>query len=124
VRTYRDLLVWQRADEVVLEVYRLSESMPSVERFGLMAQMRRAAVSVASNIAEGAGRGSRIDGARMLDIAAGSASELEYQVDLAHRLGYIDTDVDRVLRQIGETRRMLHALISSWRASTGSSPDA
>lgn len=106
-------MVWQRADEVVIATYRLTARFPGHERFGLVDQMRRAAVSVASNIAEAAGRSSPRDGARILGLAAGSASELEYQLGLSARLGYV-RDVEADLGRVGEVKKMLRALQRSW----------
>ena len=118
MRDYRSLTVWQRADEVVLDIYRITGGFPVDERFGLVAQMRRAAVSVASNIAEAAGRSTDPDAARLLSIAAGSASELEYQLDLAARLGHTKEPIDVTLGYIGEVKRMLRSLIKHWRSGT------
>jgi len=115
MRDYRDLVVWQRADQVVIEVYRLTSRFPGHERFGLANQMRRAAVSVASNIAEASGRDSLADGARLLSIAAGSASEIEYQLGLAVRLGYADRTAEATISKTGEVKRMLRSLIRHWR---------
>jgi four helix bundle protein len=115
VRDYRTLIVWQRAHEVVRLVYELTESLPRDERFGLTAQMRRAAVSVASNIAEAAGRASDPDSARLLSIAAGSASELQYQLELVIELGYANGRARQALAASHEVKRMLASLISKWR---------
>jgi four helix bundle protein len=87
LRNFRELTVWQKAHELVVEIYRVSGGFPSEERFGLTVQLRKAAVSIGSNIAEGCGRGTNKDFARFLSIAAGSASEVEYQVLLARDLG-------------------------------------
>lgn len=114
MRTYRDLIVWKQADAVVLAVYEFTSRFPTEEKFGLTAQMRRAAVSIASNIAEGAGRVSRRDGARMLSMAAGSAWELGYQVDLSKRLGYVGQTADEVIQQIEQIKKMLRSLTATW----------
>jgi four helix bundle protein len=87
MQDFRNLLVWQKSHELVLEIYRISRDFPREELFGLTSQMRRCAVSVPSNIAEGCGRGSDPDFARFLIIAMGSCSELEYQVLLSRDLG-------------------------------------
>ncbi len=87
-RSYRDLEVWQRAMELVLELYKATETFPAEERFNLTEQIRRAAVSIPTNIAEGHGRGHRIF-ARHLNIAIGSAAEVDTLLELAHRLGYL-----------------------------------
>ena len=83
MRDFRELKVWQKAHRFVLDLYRHTQGFPAEERFGLTVQLRRAAVSVASNIAEGCGREGERDFARFLSIAGGSASEVEYQLLLA-----------------------------------------
>ena len=90
MRKHEELRVWQDAMTLVEMVYRHTNAMPEGERFGLTAQMRRAAVSVPSNIAEGAARGSDADFVRFLHMARGSLSELDTQLQLAARLGFIE----------------------------------
>lgn len=114
MRDYHSLVVWKRADEIVLRVYALTPTLPLSERFGLVPQMQRAAVSIASNIAEAAGRMARKDGARFLSIASGSASELEYQAELVGRLGLVEPQLD-LLALIAEVQRMLLSLSRRWR---------
>ena len=112
MRDFRQLKVWQKAHRCTLEIYRHTQSFPAEERFGLTAQLRKAAVSVPSNIAEGCGRDSERDFARFLSIAAGSASEAEYQLLLARDLGYLADKIYRQLdAQINEVKRMLNSLI-------------
>jgi len=112
MRDFRKLQVWQKAHETVLTIYKATRQFPTEERFGLAAQMRRAGVSIGSNIAEGAGRGSDQDFARFLRMSFGSASELEYQVLLSTDLGHIAEDnADQFLSNIQEVKRMLAALI-------------
>ena len=89
VKTYRDLLVWQQGMELCRIIYRLSRSFPKEEVYGLTSQMRRAAVSVPSNIAEGHARDSRAEYLRFLSIATGSLSELQTQIMIANDLGYL-----------------------------------
>ena len=114
MRNFRELLVWQKAHELALEVYRDTKGFPADERFGLTVQLRRAASSVASNIAEGCGRGSDKDFARFLGIAAGSASEVEYQILLTHDLGYLSKeDYRRLDTHVNEVKRMLNSFIQS-----------
>jgi four helix bundle protein len=84
--TYKDLLVWQQAKTLAVAVYRATEQFPRSESFGLTSQMRRAAVSVASNIAEGQGRGSKPDFAKFLCMARGSLLELQTQLEIAAEL--------------------------------------
>ncbi len=87
--TYRDLLVWQKAKELAARVYRVTESYPRQEQFGMISQMRRAAVSVASNIAEGQGRGSKPDFVKFLCMARGSLLELQTQLEISRELGFV-----------------------------------
>jgi four helix bundle protein len=93
MRKHQQLRAWQQAIDLVELVYHETRGFPDDERYGLTSQMRRAAVSVPSNIAEGAGRGSTKDFIRFLMIARGSLSELETQLIISQRLGYIDEPV-------------------------------
>jgi four helix bundle protein len=114
LRNFRELTVWEKTHELVLEVYRVSKVFPSDGRYGLTVQLRRAVVSVASNIAEGCGRGSDKDFSRFLGIAAGSASEAEYQLLLARDLGYLlDDDYRHLNSKINEVKRILNSFIQS-----------
>ena len=97
--------------ELAEELYRLSAELPSDERFGLISQMRRSVVSIASNIAEGTGRGSDKGFSRFLNIALGSAFELETQVLLSARLGYLNESQQEVLEKVAQVQKMLHSLI-------------
>ena len=90
MRTYRDLDAWKEARNLCIMIYKLTESLPDVEIYGLTSQMRRAVVSIASNIAEGYGREGAKEYIRFLHIACGSAYELETQIILCHDLGYIN----------------------------------
>jgi four helix bundle protein len=109
---YRKLTVWQKSHALTLEVYHATRGFPREELYGLTSQMRRACVSIPSNIAEGCGRGARPDFARFLSIAAGSACELEYQLLLARDLGLLDAKIhQRIAASVIEVRRMLTALI-------------
>src|SRR5215469_8540476 len=91
-RSFRDLRVWQKAHEFVLTVYRYSETFPEREKYGLAHQLRRAAVSIPANIAEGFGKRSQADKARFLNIAEGSVEECRYYLILTRDLGYGETD--------------------------------
>ena len=104
MRDFMKLEVWRRAHRLVLDIYRATDEYPPDERFELRSQTRRAAVSVPMNIAEGAGRNTRADYARFIDIAAGSTNELEYQLILSRDLGYLDRRTARGLRD--ETRQV------------------
>ena len=96
---YRQLTVYDMAIEITGETYRLTKTLPRSERFGLVQQMNRASVSIASNIAEGAGRGDSRDFARFLRIARGSACELEAQATLAASVGLVDGESAQLLRE-------------------------
>jgi len=106
-RSFRDLVVWQKAHEFVLAVYRFTASFPDREKFGLSHQMRRAAVSVPANIAEGFGKRSQPEKTRFLNIAEGSLEECRYYLILAHDLGYGETD--SLMETLEETSRLLNA---------------
>lgn len=111
---YKDLEVWKRSIEIVAEIYKLSRSFPESEKFGLTNQMRRAAVSIPSNIAEGSARHHSNDFIHFLRIADGSAAELETQLIISRKLGFAD-DIETLLNEIIVVRRMLAALIKSLR---------
>jgi four helix bundle protein len=116
MRDHRKLRAFELADELALTVYRLTRRFPRDEVFALTSQMRRAAVSTPSNIVEGCARHSEADYLRFLDMAFGSACELEYQGTLADRLGYLQPGGALELReQCGETSRVLGALIRALR---------
>src|ERR1044071_5645171 len=106
-RSFRDLMVWQKAHEFVLVVYRFTESFPDREKFGLSHQMRRAAVSIPANIAEGFGKRSQAEKARFLNIAEGSLEECRYYLILTHDLGYGQTD--SLTATLEEVSRLLNA---------------
>ena len=111
VRSFTDLVVWQRAIELVAEIYRLSARFPREEQFGLTAQLRRASVSVSANIAEGSGRATSRDLLNFLSHARGSLKEVESVVCSAQRLSFVSAaDCVEVLRLAEETSRMLTAL--------------
>ena len=113
ITSHKDLLVWQRSMDLVETVYRLTGSFPAGEQFGLVSQMRRAAVSVPSNIAEGYGRQATGEYRHHVSIGRGSLLELETQILLARRLKYLQpADVEPVLKEIDEISRMLATLVS------------
>lgn len=117
MRDHRKLRAFELADELALSVYRETKSFPQEERFGLTSQLRRGAVSIASNIVEGCARSSEADYNRFLDMAFGSVREVEYQLSLAARLGYVDTKVATKLeKQVDETARVLAGLLRSLRS--------
>ena len=92
MRDFHKLIIWQRSHQLTLTIYRISKSFPKEEIFGLTSQMRRAVSSIPTNIAEGCGRTSNKDFAHFLQIAIGSATEVEYQLLLAHDINYINDD--------------------------------
>lgn len=112
MRDFKGLKVWQKAHQLVLDVYRRTKAFPSDERFGLKAHLLRSATSIPSNIAEGCGRGGDAELARFLSIAAGSATETEYQLLLARDLDYLTERHHRDLdAQVNEVKRMLNSFI-------------
>lgn len=110
MKTHKDLIVWNKSMELVIETYKLSAEFPEEEKFGLISQMRRAAVSVPSNIAEGAARNSTKEYIRFLYIALGSLSELETQFLISNRLEYINDVLEDTITDI---RKLLLSLIKS-----------
>ena len=113
IETYKDLIVWQKSMDLVELIYQISDTLPSKEQFGLTSQMRRSAVSIPSNIAEGYGRQSAGSYAQFLSIARGSLLELETQIELCIRLNFIKkTDCEIILNVIVEISKMLTSLIS------------
>lgn len=110
MQPYTDIKVWQRSHALVLQVYRLSAVLPQDERFGLVSQLRRAAASAPTNIAEGSKRRSRHDFAHFLNIAEGSLAELDYLLLLTRDLGYVgDEKVAPMRAEVDEIARMLHS---------------
>ena len=110
-RGYKDLLVWQKGIILVRQIYQLTRGFPAEEKFGLVSQMRRAAVSVPSNIAEGQARHSTGEFIQFVSHAEGSVAELETQLIIAVELGYCaEADVRQALGLVTELRRMLNVL--------------
>ena len=109
VNTHRDLHAWRETMALVEIVYRATEKFPKAEFFGLVNQIRRSAISIPSNIAEGAARSSSREFAQFLGISCGSLSELETQLELATRLGYLEIDSDSA-RQLNRAGRIVRAL--------------
>jgi four helix bundle protein len=106
-QSFRDLMVWRKAHEFVLGVYRFTEAFPDREKYGLSHQMRRAAVSIPANIAEGFGKRSSAEKARFLNIAEGSLEECRYYLILANDLGYGQTE--SLMPKLEEASRLLNA---------------
>lgn len=112
-RHFRDLIVWQKSHLFVLSIYSLSEGFPKSEMYGLTSQLRRAAISILANIAEGFKKRSQLDKARFMNIAQGSIEECKYFLILAKDLGYGDTT--KLSGQISEVSKLLESLIRSIR---------
>jgi four helix bundle protein len=118
-RSYRDLIVWQKAMELARQAYALTAGLPKNEAYGLLSQIRRAAVSVPSNIAEGQGRLTDLQFRHFLGNARGSLYELRTQVELASDLGYLKRNlVDSLMGLSDEVARLLNGLIASLKPMT------
>ena len=114
MRNYRDLQVWSKSYELSLELYRLSRSFPREEIYGITSQLRRAAVSIGANLAEGCGRRTNAEMGRFVRIAMGSASELDHHLLLCKDLGFLrEEDYKRTARSLIEVRKMLGGLLDS-----------
>ena len=114
LRSYKDLKVWQKAYDLCLEIYKVTRSFPREEIYGLTSQVRRAAVSIPSNVAEGYGRRTKGEYVQALYIGYGSVCELETQTLLCGDLGYLEAEeLQRIENLISEVERMLKALIKS-----------
>ncbi len=112
--SYKDLDVWKKSFEVCIDIYQLTQSFPKEELYGLTSQIRRASVSIPSNISEGSKRGKK-EFIQFLKIAHGSGAETETQLMLAYRLGYIsDTDFQKISKELEDIMRMLSAFIKKF----------
>jgi len=121
VKSYRDLLVWQRSIELSVAVYRLTSGFPREEVYGLTGQLRRAAVSVASNIAEGYGRGSKGEYKNFLGIARGSVLEIQTQLVIAEKLGFaVGEQAGTAALLAEETGKMLWSMLRGMQAHPSS----
>lgn len=119
MQDFHELVVWQKAHALVLQVYGKTQGFPRDEQYGLTSQVRRAAASIPENIAEGCGRHSTAELARFLQIAMGSASELEYELLLARDLHFLpDPDYQQLNTHVVEIKRMLAAFLGKLRAPT------
>ena len=114
MKTYREIICWQKAIELVKSIYKITNNFRQSEQFGLTSQLRRAAISIPSNIAEGFGRGSNKDFRRFLDISRGSLFELQTQLYISKELGFIaDKSYDIIYEQSREVERILIGFIKS-----------
>lgn len=119
MRDYHKLRAFELADQLALAIYKCTKSFPKEEIFVLTSQIRRAAVSVPSNIVEGCAKSSQADYARFLEIAYGSVCEVEYQLSLAERLGYLDPQTGNETTAIAnETGRVLNGLLRSLKSDS------
>lgn len=111
-KSHKDLIVWQKALDLSVLIYQLTESFPQREVYALSSQMRRAVVSVSSNIAEGRNRGTKKDYAHFLQMAYGSTAELETQLEISERLHFIQVgDYEKTCSLLHEVAKMLHVMI-------------
>jgi len=109
MRDFHKLIIWQRSHQLTLDVYKASKQFPKDELFGLVSQIRRAVSSIPTNIAEGCGRASNKDFAHFLQISIGSASEVEYELLLAHDLDYInEEDFNKLTAETIAVRKMIN----------------
>src|SRR5438093_1527800 len=123
IQSYRDLTAWQKSMDLVVEIYRLAKGFPRDEQWGLTDQIRRAAVSIPANIAEGHGRLHRKDYLRFLSIARGSLTEVETHLQIATRLGYLERqDIAEVWSLTQDVGRLLNGLIRALENGDGSVP--
>jgi len=114
VHSHKQLIVWQKAMDLVVAVYEMTEKLPSSEKYGLVSQMRRAAVSIPSNIAEGRRRGTRKDYTQFILIAYGSGAELETQLEIVQRLPFGNgADISKTSGLLDEVMRMLNKMLST-----------
>jgi four helix bundle protein len=112
MQSFRNLRVWEKSHQLTLDIYASSKAFPRDEAFGLTSQIRRASASIGMNIAEGCCRKGDIEMGRFLQIAIGSASELEYQILLAHDLDYLRNPAyERLVAQVVDVKKMLSSLM-------------
>ncbi len=124
IRKYQNLKVWEKATQLVLDVYALTSTFPKEELYGLSSQVRRAAVSIPSNIAEGSERKSDKDFIRFLRMASASLAEVETQLYIALKLNYLDDSAySELLKASAEIGKMIHGLISGLEAKMPSTGD-
>ncbi|MEX2235208.1 MAG: four helix bundle protein [Cyclobacteriaceae bacterium] len=121
MKNYKDLIVWKKAHELVLLIYRETAGFPKIEQYNLTSQIRRVATSIPTNLAEGCGKLTQSDFARYLQISLGSTQEVEYLAFLSHALGYLREDqYKRMDKQINEVKAMLICLVTKVRKDSSS----
>ncbi len=114
VQSYRDLVAWNEAMELVTEIYRVTHNFPKEEIFGLVSQLRRSAISIPGNIAEGKGRLSKGEFRQFLGNARGSLAEVETQILIAQNLSYLnEPEINRLLAMVEEVGKVLNGLLSA-----------
>ena len=114
IKTFKGLIVWQKSIDLVVLIYSITKKFPDDERFGLISQLRRAGVSVSSNIAEGFGRKTKGNFVHFLNISMGSLMEVETQLEISKRIGYIkETEYEEIYEASREVERLLSSLIRS-----------
>ena len=117
MKDFRQLKVWERAHQLALAIYKATKDFPKEELYGLTSQIRRASMSIPTTIAEGCGRNTDADFAGFLQMAMGSASETEYQLILAHDLGFLPNDAyEKLHTAVEEVKRILASLLKTLRA--------
>lgn len=117
IKSYRELLIWQKSIQVVTNIYKLTRDFPKEELFGLTSQMRRCAISIPSNIAEGFGRNSQGDFKRFLNISLGSTYELKTQLEISQNLEYLSIENYKYLMEsCVELEKMMNSLVSKIKA--------
>jgi four helix bundle protein len=120
-KNFKQLIAWQKSMRFVVELYNATKQFPRDELFGLTSQLRRAAISIPSNIAEGQGRSTTADFRRFLSIALGSCAEIETQLMLAHDLGYLaDSSSEHLIERVSEVARLINGLYKSLAAQADS----
>ena len=114
IKSYRDLIIWQRSKSYAVSIYKITGTFPPSELYGLVSQMRRAAVSIPSNIAEGFRRKTSKEKLQFLRVAYGSGAELETQLDISRALGYIgEPDYKNLSGELGEIMKMMNKAIDA-----------
>lgn len=118
MKDFRQLKVWEKSHQLTLAIYEATKGFPKEELYGLTSQIRRASMSIPTNIAEGCGRNTDADFARFLQMAMGSASEMEYQLILARDLGFLPQDsYEKLHNEVEEVKRMLTSFLKTLRAN-------